>query len=323
LNHSSSAAWRLGPVSGPIDPDVSSRIDVLRIILIGLIVLCHGGRFVGSDVPFCGPVVEFVLTLINRGFDCVAVPLFFCISGFLLLRKLELSPAAYASLIRKKAISIGIPFLIFNGMWIVWIFTIGSIVMFGSRSFLLEAGILRKLLGIGTSPINYPLWFLRDLLIIFFFSPIFLFFYKRLPVTGLFVLLVLWFVESPASEYSLCGFAFAFYAGGFLARRGMNLRDTAGWDKVVLPLFLVGSVVVGLQPWIGLDPYALAAVKKVYQMIGVGFFWCLSRYRWMKGSALLHSLASFSFFIFLTHEPTVSILQSRLIIFWQPAGTAS
>jgi surface polysaccharide O-acyltransferase-like enzyme len=323
LSQSPAAGWRLGPVSGPIDPDVSSRIDVLRIILIGLIVLCHGGRFVGSDIPFAGTTVEFLLTFVNRGLDCVAVPLFFCISGYLLLRKLELSPAAYASLIRKKAVSIGVPFLVFNGIWIIWIFAVGSIVMFGSRSFLLQTGIVHKLLGIGTSPINYPLWFLRDLLLIFAVSPVFLVFYKRLPVTGLSLLLLLWFVESPASEYSLAGFAFAFYLGGFLARRGVNLRDTAGWDKYVFPVFLLGSVVVGLQPWIGLDPYSLAALKKVYQMVGVVAFWCLSRRQWVQGPALLHRMASHSFFIFLTHEPTVSLLQSRLQLLWQPTGTVS
>jgi len=315
------AAWRLGPVSGRIDPDVSVRIDVLRIVLIGLIVLCHGGRFAGVTVPFANPVVEFVLTLFNRGFDCVAVPLFFGISGYLLLRKLELSPVAYGRLLKKKFLAIGVPLLFFNGIWIAWIFVIGSIPLFGSRSFLLQAGIVNKLLGIGMPPLNYPLWFLRDLCIVFVLTPIFLACYRRIPVTGLVALLLLWIFEAPTSEYSVAGFSFAFYAGGFLARRETNLRDTAGWDRYVLPLFAIGSVVVGLTPWLALDPYTLAAFKKAYQLVGVAAFWCVSRAGWIKGNALMHHMASYSFFIFLTHEPTVSLLQTYLLQFWQPTGT--
>jgi|GEM_PF-563871 len=321
LTPTSPAAWRLGPVAGPIDPDVSARIDVLRILLIGLIVLCHGGRFVGADVPFAGPAATFVLTLVNRGLDCVAVPLFFAISGFLLLRKLELSPAAYAGLMRRKIVSIGLPFLFFNAVWIGWIFAFGSIERFGSRSYLLQTGIVNLLLGIGVSPLNYPLWFLRDLLLVFACTPVFLLLYKRAPTAGLLGLGLLWFLGSPGSEYSLGGFCFAFYAGGYLARRRLNLRDTAGWDRYVLPAFAAGCVVVGLTPWLGLDLPTLAAVKKAHQMVGVAAFWCVSRLGWIKGSALLHRLAALSFFLFLTHEPTVSVLQTRLLALWQPTGT--
>lgn len=311
----------LGPVRDPIDPDVSARIDVLRAILIGLIVLCHGGRWIGSDVPFASPFANFMLTVVNRGFDCVAVPLFFAISGYLLLRKLEATPAAYGRLLRTKALAIGVPFVIFNAIWIVWLLTVGSIPLFASKSFVLSAGIPQKLLGIGTSPLNYPLWFLRDLLVVFALSPIFLLFFRYAPLAGLWVLGLLWFGESPASEYSLAGFCFAFYAGGLLVRRRANLRDTAGWDRYVLPLFAVGSVVVGLTPWLGLDPYALAALKKVYQVLGVAAFWCLSRQTWVKGSRVLHRLAAMSFFVFLTHEPTVSVLQSQLARLWRPGST--
>ncbi len=307
----------------PIDPDVSARIDVLRTILIGLIVLCHGGRWIGATVPFAGPGVTFSLTMVNRGFDCVAVPLFFAISGYLLLRKLEATPTAYWRLLRTKALAIGIPFIIFNAIWIAWVLFVGSIPQFGGRSFVLQAGIVQKLLGIGTSPMNYPLWFLRDLLIVFVCAPVFLVFFRRMPSLGLALLGLAWFLESPGAEYSLAGFGFAFYAGGYLARRRANLRDTAGWDKYVLPLFGLASVVVGAQPWLFSDPYALAAFKKVYQIIGVAAFWCLSRQGWIKHSPVLHRVAAMSFFIFLTHEPTVSVLQSELARLWQPAGFVS
>lgn len=313
----------MGPCRGPIDADVSARIDVLRSILIGFIVVCHGGRFLGSQVPLAGPGVEFALTVFNRGLACLAVPLFFAISGFLLLRKLELTPAGYAGLLRKKLMAIGVPFLIFNGIWIVWLLTVGSIEQFGGRSFLLQSGIVAKLLGIGTSPLNYPLWFLRDLLKVFALAPVFLFLLRRMPATGLLGLLVLWFAASPVDEYGFFGFAFCFYLGGWLARRRIDLAHTAGWDWYVLPAFAAATVFVELAPWQGVDPAAYAAFKKGYQILGMAALWCFSRRPWLRDSALLHRLAGYSFFIFLTHEPTVSLVQSRLLTVWQPAGSAA
>jgi surface polysaccharide O-acyltransferase-like enzyme len=314
--------WRsLDPVRDAIDPDVSLRIDVLRAILIGLIVLCHGGRWIGAEVPFASPTAQFVLTVFNRGLACIAVPLFFAISGYLLLRRLEATPEAYWRLLRTKAVAIGVPFLLFNGIWIAWVLYVGSIPFFGGRSFVLAAGIGRKLVGFGTTPFNYPLWFLRDLLTVFVFTPLFLLFFRCLPDLGLVLLGLAWFVGAPDNEYSLAGFAFAFYAGGWLARRRVGLRDTAGWDKAVLPLFAAATIAVGLSPWLGFDIYGLAAFKKVYQMLGVAAFWCLSRQGWIKDGRLLHRLAAMSFFVFLTHEPTVSVMQSHLAPLWRPATT--
>ncbi|MHC1791484.1 acyltransferase family protein [Solidesulfovibrio sp.] len=312
------AAGRLPPCHGPVDAAVSARIDVLRIVAIGLIVICHGGRFLGTLVPFANQGLEFLATAFNRGPACLAVPLFFCISGFLLLRKLELTPAGYASLMGKKLLAIGVPFLLFNGIWIVWLLTVGSIENFGGRSFLLEAGIVPKVLGLGTSPLNYPLWFLRDLLKIIAATPLFLLFFRRMPRLGLGLLFALWFLESPADEYGLAGFAFWFYLGGLLARSRADVAATARLDWWLLPLFVLATGLVGLAPWLGQDVYVYAALKKGYQLLGVAALWCLSRRSWLAGSGLLHRLATYSFFIFLTHEPTVSVLQTRLLSVWQP-----
>lgn len=315
------AAGSLEPCSGPVQEDVSARIDVLRIVLIGLIVFCHGGRFLGSRIPFAGLGVEFVLTVFNRGLACLAVPLFFGISGYLFLRKLQLTPASYVGVLRKKFWSIGVPFLLFNGIWIVWLLGVGSIEQFGSRSYLLHAGIWAKLVGYGNTPLNYPLWFLRDLLKLFALAPLFLLLFWRLPRAGLLGLAILWFVVNPADEYGLWGFAFCFYLGGWLARSRVELSRTAGWDPYVLPAFTVATVLVGLAPWLGLDPVAYAAFKKGYQVLGMAAVWCLSRRPWLRDNGLLHRLAAYSFFIFLTHEPTVSLAQSRLLLAWQPSSS--
>ena len=317
------AAGALAPCRGPVEAGVSARIDALRIVLIGLIVLCHGGRFLGVLVPFDGPLVQFAATAFNRGPACLAVPLFFAISGYLLLRKLELTPVGYVRLMGRKLYSIGLPFLIFNAIWLAWLLWVGSIGQFGGRSYVLEAGILHKLFGYDTSPVNYPLWFLQDLLKIFALAPVFLLFFRGMPRLGLAVLFVLWFVERPNDEYGFCGFAFWFYLGGYLARSGIDLGAPTRWDRLACPAFLLATVLVGLSPWLSPDVAVYAAGKRLYQMLGVAAVWSLSGRSWIMGSGLLHRMAATSFFIFLTHEPTVSILQTRLLAVWRPEGAAA
>ena len=84
-----------------------------------------------------------------------------------------------------------------------------------------------------------------------------------------------------------------------------------GGEGEVLPTVLTQDVV------------AYAVGKRFYQILGVVALWCLSRQPWIMGSGLLHRMAAASFFIFLTHEPTVSILQTRLLAVWRPEGAAA
>jgi len=302
----------------PIDPDVSSRINVLRIILIGLIILGHGGKALTVIVPKMGTVMSFVFSMINTNVDYATVPLFFAISGFLFLRKFELTRASYLNMLHKKFTGLFIPFVLFNAIWMLWFYFVGSIDMFGSWTSVKEAGIINKLLGVGTIPVNYPTWFLRDLLIIFLVCPVFSLLYREMPMTGLVALFAFWIGQDDGGAYSLYGHAFSFYAGGLLARKNANLRDTAGFDALVIPGFALATLFFIFKDHFALDPSLVGRLFKCYSWLGVVFFWCVSRYEFLKKSKLLQKMAAYSFFIFLCHEPLVSIMQTHVIVFWRP-----
>ncbi len=304
--------------NGPIDPDVSSRINVLRIILIGLIIIGHGGKAIVAMVPAMGPVMTFTLATISGNVDYSTVPLFFAISGYLFLRRFELGKASYLTMLRKKFFGLFVPFVLFNLIWILWLYAVGSIEMFGSWTSVADAGVVNKLFGIGTLPVNYPTWFLRDLLLIFLLSPVFVLLFKEMPMTGLIALFALWIGQNDGGAYSMYGHAFSFYAGGLLSRKNVNLRDTAGFDAVVLPGFAAATLFFIYKDAFALDPAFAGRLFKCYSLFGVVFFWCLSRRRFLKDSRLLQRMAGYSFFIFLCHEPTLSILQTSIIGIWRP-----
>ncbi|EHJ46810.1 acyltransferase 3 [Solidesulfovibrio carbinoliphilus subsp. oakridgensis] len=323
MNDAVKPSFLLGPVREPIDRDVSKRIDILRIILIGLIVLAHGARGITvriADSGGTGPVADLMVNILNGHVDFVAVPLFFTISGFLFLRKFELTLPAYGEMVRSKFISLLIPYVLFNGLLAAWFYCVGSIEMMGSWGFLQSEGLVTKILGLGTTPVNYPLWFLRDLLVVFLLSPVLLLFFKEAPGVGLITLFVLWAGMDPA-PYSYYGDFFAFYLGGYLARTRLPLAGVSWWQRAGAWLFVgLTIVLVAHQPLgITVDSVRLFLFK-CNLVLGLVFFWRISAFSFIRDSAVLHSMARHSFFVYLAHEPTMSILQTRLLAVWKPVG---
>lgn len=322
MNATGKSAWMLAPVREPIDRDVSKRIDVLRILLIALIVLAHGARGVTARISGGpAPGTALMLDIFNSHVDFVAVPLFFTISGFLFLRKFELSLAAYLEMLHKKFISLLIPYFIFNAGLIAWFYYVGSIEMIGSWGYVTSEGLFTKLFGIGTTPVNYPLWFLRDLLLIFLISPLLLFLFKEIPSVGLLSLFWLWTGTTPL-PYSYTGDIFAFYLGGYLARTGLPLAGVSWWQRLG-SFFFVGltAVLIGYAPLGFTDEAVQQFLFKCNIIFGIIFFWRISAFVWIRESPVLHRLARHSFFIYLAHEPTVSVLQTRMLAFWKPVGS--
>lgn len=323
MNDSAKPAWKLGPVTDPIGRDVSSRIDVLRIILIGLIVLCHGGLgLLAPGSPPLGTLTRIMLDGLNLRLDSVAVPLFFTISGFLFLRKADLSWDAYRAVLRHKCLPLAVPYVFFNLVVILYFYFVGSIFLIGSWGYVVQQGLWTKLLGIGPGvhPINTPLWFLRDLLVIFALSPILLYFFKKAPILGFWLLFLAWIFASD-NPYSFFGEGFFFYLGGYLARCRISLAGVSWWQRLGFWIVIAATpVLVWLLPLGITDFRFLALPNKLYLAVGVVFFWRLAAFPAIRDSAVLHRLSPHSFFIYLAHEPVMSLLQARLLTVWRPDG---
>lgn len=308
----------LGPVSDPLDCDVSRRIDVLRILLVGLLVLARGAAGVTVRINGTGPATSLMLAIVNGHVEFVAVPLFFAISGFLFLRGFTLSLAAYGGMLRRKCISLLVPYLLFNLGLAGWLYCVGSIETIGSWGYLVQQGVFTKVLGLGTSPINAPLWLVRDLLVIFFLSPVLLLFFKEAPGVGLVTLFVLWVGINP-EPYSIYGNLFAFYLGGYLARSRLSLSGVSWWQRWGAPaFFLLTAVLVAARP-LGLTVEEVRLfLFKCNLLLGLIFFWYIASFPLIRDNVVLHRLARYSFFIYLAHEPTVSLFQTCLLSIWKP-----
>ncbi len=222
---------------GILTESISSSITLLRFPMAVVILLLHSSFeheiiegnsiFIGWSAPFYHHLdYTFVQNICN-----IAVPLFFLISGFLFFKEGELSLDLYKAKLKKRIKSLLIPYLIWNV--IICLIYLGVqnmvpsmnsgrnklILDYGLHDFLMMFWSMRYIKEGGMNgPMDTPLWFIRDLMVMMLLSPLFFLFIKKVKIyfPALFLLLYvsgLWFGVPGVSSVAL-----AFYTmGAFFA----------------------------------------------------------------------------------------------------------
>lgn len=159
--------------------DLQSRtVDWLRYPLMLLIVVLH------TDTPLLFQLSQSgasaICFYIFRTVAKLAVPLFFIISGYYFFRQPDaFTREAYVSKIRKRARTLLVPYLFWN--YFVWAFQMTIVVLQGHADWIpgdafAPANILDVIVGWGEGyngmPKDFPLWFLRDLMMVCLLSPL-------------------------------------------------------------------------------------------------------------------------------------------------------
>ena len=177
------------------------------------------------------------------------LPVFFFLSGYFAGRHSEevLTWRGYGTLLKKKIKSLALPYVCWNILFIVFYLSVGSFIpRIGLRvaSFRLNTawGVLNSLLGITKKPIDAPLWFIRDLFLIFCAMPLLVWLLKRawpLLAVGLLYLMVFPF-GAYRNWYSIASFTLGLVA----ARRSLDLKRFEQWRWWAIPTWFLLSIVI-------------------------------------------------------------------------------
>ncbi|MEF3697592.1 acyltransferase family protein [Desulfolutivibrio sp.] len=292
-----------------IDPDISRRFDVLKLLLMLGVVLVHAERVLHaylSDPPLS---LRIVTTFMDYNLIQEAPSLFFAMSGYLFFVSFTPTPAAYVRMLGKKMRSIGLPYLFFNLLSVAIILTFDKIPYIGDFRTVQERGIWTLVTGIGGLPIISPLWFLRDLLVMFLVSPIFYYLARRIPVISLIGLCLTWNLlpDGNVGWLTFRSVVF-FYMGLVLASTRPSLRMGKGLTLFSLsayPALLVFGTFALITKF---NPVATYYAHNAGLIIGIPCIWRLSATTPLRNNQLLLALSPYSFFLYLVHEPTLSYL---------------
>lgn len=296
---------------------LSDKIKILSFVAIILVLYIHSAFHDYPHEILGMELNHYLQSAISGKIGRCAVPLFFMISGYLFF----LNVSSLRDVLRKmnkRVNSLLIPYIIAAIFFPVCLLLIEQIPfaakMSNGSGFLVEFqkpiwDVLRGLFIAkdgGTSPLAFHLWFLRDLIVVVACSPILYILRKHLKIEYVcLIFFVLSYVNTSVVQFSSF---FWFIAGeAFLIR----LDKVRSWNWLVIYL-----IISTLEMVISCEASYL---KIPITFVGVVAMWSMYDYLVDKSFALknhynLSTVCSFTFFIYLFHEPTLNVVRKLLVI---------
>lgn len=285
-----------------MDIKISEAFRNASFIAIMLVLAIHYGDLTTPEITH-GSVNYFIQDFIQNGIARAAVPSFAFISGYLLYYKSD----SYVNLINKRMRSLAIPYIISS------LFALACYIAIHRSESYSTLGILKSIFII---PVNGQLWFIRDLIVIAFISPV-IFLLSRNKILCFFfiaVIFVLWILEIQPLPivgwyiinldvllFFLSGFVASKYITGFRLNedhcRKLFIATLIGW---VTFTFIRCYIDPEFDLWYNRDftPTSLI-LQKMSIILGVTSLLLLC---YCYKFNISKSITSVSFFVFLFHN---------------------
>ncbi|CDZ25784.1 acyltransferase [Neorhizobium galegae] len=299
-----------------VDPNISSRINLMRILLISGILFVHVPHDPATN-PFLGlnGLFDWFRVFLGDSLFRIGVPCLSAISGYLLFQR-GWETFDYAKTLRSKARTVLVPFLLWNLGLLGAVLAIQpmdiGIGYFPDLWNLPTREFLDNALATEGLPINIPLYFLRDLIVCIILSPILAMAVGRFPAATLGVLFLL--AITPALTLGIVlkkSILFSFTLGIFLALNRVDLKAADRFAGPGIAAVLAAAVLlsIGLY-WTGPDfPWPLDMARSALSIVGAGGFWLMSAIviRSWAGQRLA-ATGSLSFWMFCAHYPLLVLM---------------
>ena len=218
----------------------SRVIDLLRYPLAVLVVMCHCGFLDGG-----GTAVQIFF---SETLPHVAVPLFLLFSGYLFFKEGRFDGALYRHKLKSRFRTLFIPYIIWSTLCFIIAVVQGQVTptiphyvqgLWDTALWNEGTSFSRTLPGY---PVNMPLWFIRDLMIMVLISPLIWFLIQKTRGWGILLLAAWWF---PA-HYKFFGFGadslFFFSLGALFAMKQVNFVQLA--RKYAVPFYIAAGIML-------------------------------------------------------------------------------
>ena len=283
-----------------LDPQISKRISIIKFLMIIGIVICHIPPYQQlSEIGYSSS--ETIKAFFGHGIFKAAVPVLAAISGFLLFY--SGAHLHYGKLMVKKTRSIFIPLVLWNLPFAIIIYLAQKHNYYNNYIHLypFELGNwLKVVIGTTIEPINYPLYFLRDLCVILLMSPVQWLMLKKIPYWGLAIVLVILFFDLDGKLIFRDTMLVAFYVGGLAATQKWDLTYLDRYQAILLFIFVAACIFVTMFRIENKDMFLILSPFLIWP--------ALSGLVNTRVGNLLHSYSRYSFFLFLSHAPIMFVI---------------
>ncbi len=284
----------------------SKKIAAINMLLIILVLVLHGYYVEANNFPIANAMQEVVGT---NGLTGVAVPMFFLLSGILFFKGVDSAKDCLPK-IKKRVRSLLVPYLIWNVVFVLWYLILQNLPGVGGyinndivgKVFTKDVGSdIYELLW---KPVNFPLWFLRDLMIMVALSPILFYLIKYLKWgSPLLILLASPYVNFNVSPFFLLGGCIAIHSN----LEKIDSKLAGGGIMTIVTLIYFGNAITRLftdynHPYVSFIVY-LCGVISIWRLYDMFYIF------YVKKPVFLNRILGYSFFIYLFHEPVFNIIK--------------
>lgn len=255
-------------------------------------------------------IVSFIQYYFSQEITRTAVPLFFLISGFLFFRNINnFNKSFFYSKIKRRIQSLLIPYLIFSGLGFIFIYVIQQFITTQSYEQIVNLPLSECLYTLLFQPIGcYQLWFVRDLFILSLLSPCLYYGLKKMKAWLITCLFFLWIlgIQYAVTIESIFFFTTGAYLGSYQVHF-VEYKKQSKWSF----LFLIIWLTISLFNVHHRDLYYSHCLGI---LTGICCIWFLYDLFYDKFKKYISSwLLSYSFFIYLIHEPLLTIIKNILL----------
>ena len=305
-------------------------IDYIKVPLALMVLFIHVDLIRNTNPAIFNidkyPIAYNLSYFVSYLISSVSVPTFFFISGFLFFRSWRFSWASWGVKIKNRIRSLLIPYIVWNTIFICVLFFVQRLLPSGSLNtklisdynwidFLMSyismdyvvSGFSFRPFIIG--PIDLPLWYLRDLILLSIFTPVI---YLVLRMTNFFIpiiLSILWITNlcpfaGPIDMLGLVFFCWGAYFGIFKINFMVKF---ARYNKLLLILFIVIGIVIMIKKLE--SPISFTRLSII---CGVPIMFNAVSYLQVKGFRMPEILKASTFFVYASHY-YISVVAIRVL----------
>ena len=306
-----------------IDDYLSKKLKALSLVAIVLVVFIHSHN---EEVKFASGeltgeqsrAVFFIENFFSKGIARIAAPLFFAISGFLFYKSYDFTVSGVVDKLKRRFKSLVIPYLFWSVFGLIFILFLQSIPWsrnFFTKELIIQYSFSKLLFTILVDPIPYQLWFVRDLVMLVVLSPLIWYLTKSIRVAWIVILVFLWTV-APKTFELFSNEALLFFALGCALTLNktelINQKLTKFSSFCLLTVWLLVVLLTTYLITFNHDNLVLNALNNLGILLGILSVWFLYDHVNPAQITKYSVLFGYTFFIFVFHEPLLTILKKGM-----------
>lgn len=306
---------------------LSEKLRIISFISIIMVVFLHSYnltiKFSSGNIRFDSGYNIFIQNFFSQGITRVAVPIFFCISGYLFFLNMKGKFNEFVVKYRKRAKTLLLPYLFWSLWGLIFYFFLQILPQsknFFTSDLIVNYSFAKLLERIFIDPIPYQLWFVRDLMVLVILSPIIYWltkYFRAVPIILFFIIWLEFFRFSFVIVTNESVFFFCLGAYFAINKRDFLLKKLEQKYYFIYTFFwiLLVSLKTELMHQNSDQKILLLLLPKmsiIFGLIGVWSVYDILMTKKTSPNMMIFNLSSFSFFLYAFHEPLLKLIKKGL-----------